>query len=463
MDVAEPPSDAPGLDTTGLPPAVRVALDALQEATDVLCGIDLTQLEGQAALSLVHRLAAGASRLECLKVRALPVVEEDGLWATGGARSFGNWVAREHRLPSHTAHAQVRLGRTLRDALPLTAQAALSGDITLSHAQILATLAPTTPQRCEVLADPDNECNEAFLVREARTRSVDDLRILARHWARVFDPDADDRGYVEACDRESLQLSRLRDGYHLVGWLTVPHGQALKAALEAATPVPAADDERTSDQRRAQALADVAQLALDRTATGSGRTSRPRLSVLVGHAEFTAIAAAACRPASAQPGRAGTPARTPGYGTVAMLTGETDDGVPQYEDGTPVPRAVLDRIACDSEIQRIVFGPASQVLDVGRAERTFTGPRRAAIIARDKHCRYPTCSAPPVLSDAHHVRHWARDHGTTSVDNGILLCWYHHDLVHRRHIEIHRRRGRWVFVDAHGDEIGTDHDPVPPA
>jgi hypothetical protein len=146
-----------------------------------------------------------------------------------------------------------------------------------------------------------------------------------------------------------------------------------------------------------------------------------------------------------------------------MLTGEADAGVPQYEDGTPVPRALLDRIACDSEIQRLVFGPASQVLDVGRAERTFTGPRRAAVVARDKHCRYPTCTAPPVLCEGHHVRHWARDHGSTSVDNGILLCWYHHDVVHRRHVEIHRRRDRWVFVDARGIEIGPDHDDLAPA
>ena len=117
---------------------------------------------------------------------------------------------------------------------------------------------------------------------------------------------------------------------------------------------------------------------------------------------------------------------------------------------------LLNRLACDSEVNRIIFGPQSQVLDVGRTERTFTGPRRTALIARDKHCRYPTCTAPPALSEGHHVRHWARDHGSTSVDNGILLCWYHHDLVHRRGIEIHRARDRWVFTDRHGRDIADD-------
>ena len=31
------------------------------------------------------------------------------------------------------------------------------------------------------------------------------------------------------------------------------------------------------------------------------------------------------------------------------------------------------------------------------------------------------------------------------MDNGILLCWYHHDYVHKRNIDIHRRAGEWVF------------------
>ncbi|WP_186816435.1 DUF222 domain-containing protein [Cellulomonas aerilata] len=358
MDVVEHPPAASSADLAGLAPDVAAALSVLAQVTDTLCAADVSQCEGRAALAMVNALAAATSRLEALKIRTLPVVEADGLWATGGARSFATWVARRHHLPTHTAHAQVRLGRTLRDSLPLTDLAARSGEISLAHAQVLATLAPTTPQRCAVLADPDNECNEAFLVGEARTRSVDGLRLLTRHSAAVFDPDADDRGYVEACDREHLQLSRLGDGYHLQGWLTVPHGQTLKVALEAATAVPAADDDRTTDQRRAQALADVAQISLDHGRTGSRRTTRPRLSVLVGHAELAALVAAARR-RSGEHATGETPARTPGYGTRAILAGESVAGPPQLEDGTPIPRALLDRLACDSEIQRIIFGPVA--------------------------------------------------------------------------------------------------------
>jgi hypothetical protein len=51
----------------------------------------------------------------------------------------------------------------------------------------------------------------------------------------------------------------------------------------------------------------------------------------------------------------------------------------------------------------------------------------------------------------------------TSVANGILLCWYHHDHVHRRGIEIRRRGNRWVFTDADGRQLADmcrDGDPT---
>ncbi|WNB86057.1 DUF222 domain-containing protein [Cellulomonas sp. ATA003] len=433
-----------------------------------LAGLDLSVLDGREAAVVARRLAEVTSRAGVAKVRLLPVIDDDGVWALSGARSFPVWLSHDHRLSVATARAQVRLGRTLRDHLPVTAATAVAGDVTVEQAQVIATLAPTSEQRRELLADPEHECNETLLVEQARQLSVDETRVFVRHWAAYADPDADDRGYVDSCDRERLDIARLGDGYRVEGQLTAEHGQALKAALAAVTPVPAADDDRTSSQRRAHALGDVAQIVLDNGLAGTGRAVRPVVTVLVDYPTLAALVTTAdTRPrqgslldddGSGDGSGDEVPSRTPPVLTKAMLTGQTVAGGPQYEDRTPVPRRVLDRIACDGGVNRILFGPDSEVLDVGRTERTFTRARRAAIIARDKHCRYPTCTAPPIICQAHHVEQWARDGGKTSVDNGILLCAFHHRIVHDRNIAIRRHRGRWELTDRHGEVIDPDRD-----
>jgi hypothetical protein len=227
---------------------------------------------------------------------------------------------------------------------------------------------------------------------------------------------------------------------------------------------PAAGDDRTAGQRRAQALADLAQVVLDQGLAGAGRAVRPRINVLISEPRFRALAQQAlerqtARAQAHEQGRLpidGVPP-TACYATRAVLSGDVTDVVAQFEDGTPVSRPLLDFVSCDSEFNRYLFGAHSQVLDVGRAERTFTGARRAAVVARDRHCRYPGCTAPPVLCHCHHIVHWSAD-GSTSVKNGILLCFHHHELVHRRHITIHRDQSRFVFLDRHGMPINPDHD-----
>ncbi len=107
------------------------------------------------------------------------------------------------------------------------------------------------------------------------------------------------------------------------------------------------------------------------------------------------------------------------------------------ETGARAPRALLRRLACDSAVTRVVFGPDGAVLDVGRAQRTVTGQMRRAVIARDRHCVFPGCDQPPSRCEVHHaITHWAHG-GNTSVSNSALLCWYHHQLVDTQGITMH--------------------------
>ncbi|WP_199425291.1 HNH endonuclease signature motif containing protein [Actinotalea solisilvae] len=120
--------------------------------------------------------------------------------------------------------------------------------------------------------------------------------------------------------------------------------------------------------------------------------------------------------------------------------------------GVPLPPSALERLVCDSEVSRIVFGPAGEVLDVGRAQRSYSKQLRRAVVARDRTCAYPGCSAHPNLGEVHHGRWWSRG-GGTSVENGVLLCWYHHDLVHQRGLRIARLPFGWDFRRADGSAL----------
>jgi hypothetical protein len=71
----------------------------------------------------------------------------------------------------------------------------------------------------------------------------------------------------------------------------------------------------------------------------------------------------------------------------------------------------------------------SMVMDVGRATRVVSAPTRRALQQRDQGCRWPGCDRQVSWSTPHHIVAWARG-GPTRLHNLVLLCYYHHRLVH---------------------------------
>jgi hypothetical protein len=359
---------------------------------------------------------------------------------------------------------------------------------------------------------------EGIVLREAHLLGADRFRKVARKFASVTDPDTDDTDDDKAAQGEFLDLSKTFGGYHVAGFLTDEHGLLVSTALTAVMGAPAAEDTRTPAQRRAQGLADVARVVLDTNQASPGAAIAPHLNVTVSWdelvAQVTRTREGLCLTCGqTTPGRGsqtsltgttGTAgAGTAGGGTAGAGTADTAStagwdvagwgaagtatlsgllsaqGPVFTETGGRVPRALLRRLACDSRITRIVFGPDGAALDVGRAQRTVTGQMRRAVIARDQHCVYPGCDQPPSRCEVHHaVTHWA-DGGDTSVANSALLCWHHHALVDARGITMHWAgkpthdttraastlvETGWVFTDARGHHIRLPDafDALPP-
>jgi hypothetical protein len=87
------------------------------------------------------------------------------------------------------------------------------------------------------------------------------------------------------------------------------------------------------------------------------------------------------------------------------------------------------RLACTANLVPVVLGGSSEILDVGRARRLFTGAQRRALAVRDKRCRAEGCDMPADWSEAHHLHPWSRG-GATDLANAILLCSHHHHRAH---------------------------------
>ena len=84
------------------------------------------------------------------------------------------------------------------------------------------------------------------------------------------------------------------------------------------------------------------------------------------------------------------------------------------------------RIACDAGKVRMTHRNG-EILSVGRKTRTIPPPVRRALEFRDGGCRFPGCTSR--YCDAHHIHHWA-DGGETKLSNLVLLCRWHHRLLH---------------------------------
>jgi len=93
----------------------------------------------------------------------------------------------------------------------------------------------------------------------------------------------------------------------------------------------------------------------------------------------------------------------------------------------PVSQETARRIACDASVVSIT-SKNGEPLDISRKSRKWTPALSRVIHNRDQHCQWPGCTATQRLH-IHHIKHWA-DEGTTSAENGVLCCHFHHVLLH---------------------------------
>ena len=177
-------------------------------------------------------------------------------------------------------------------------------------------------------------------------------------------------------------------------------GRVLRHAVDDLVRVQRLDDTgRTPDQRRADAIVELANAYNAGTVTG-GR-ERPQILVTVDVEQLAE--------------RVG--------GRALLDTGET------------ITIETARRLACDADIAAVLVKGDHEILDLGRTKRVASNAQYKAFVIRDGGCRFPGCDRPPGWTQAHHIVEWP-DGGHTDLDNLVLLCLTHHHLIHHQHWRI---------------------------
>jgi HNH endonuclease len=86
------------------------------------------------------------------------------------------------------------------------------------------------------------------------------------------------------------------------------------------------------------------------------------------------------------------------------------------------------RIACDCRLQVVLRDKGGKAVGIGRRSRTVPEWIMRELTRRDGGCSFPRCGTRHFVA-AHHIVHWARG-GATDLDNLVLVCSFHHKLVH---------------------------------
>jgi Domain of unknown function (DUF222)/HNH endonuclease len=100
----------------------------------------------------------------------------------------------------------------------------------------------------------------------------------------------------------------------------------------------------------------------------------------------------------------------------------------EIEGGPAINPEVARRLGCNGRIQVVMEDSSGQPIRLGRIRREPPDWMLRQLRYRDRECTFPGCGARQ-FTQAHHIVWWDRG-GRTDLDNLVLVCTFHHKLVH---------------------------------
>jgi uncharacterized protein DUF222/HNH endonuclease len=409
-----------------------------------------TPLQGMSNRDLESELLGLAGHIAAAECRFLQLLAEfdqrDG-WAGDGIRSCAHWLSWRAGMSLRTAVEHLRVAHALQH-LPRIREAFAAGRVSYSKVRAItritgsdtATLtriaasiaAGTSELRHTTVADPATA--EQVLLNLALCGTASHVETVVRAVRRRHTPPAD------TAARRSLTWHWDEDGSLVVRCRFTPdEGAAFIAAVDALVPprtsishpVPAAPDDLTERAREREPGPAVDRMAARRA---------DALLILINTAtnEESVV--------------------DRGNAQVIVHLDATT-GAARLQGGPEIPHATAERLACDARVQILLNDRKSNRLYLGRNRRLATPAQIAALTVRDGDgCQFPGCTHTHHLH-AHHVRHWLHG-GRTDIDNLILICSFHHQVIHDHDYLILWLAGRWQFRRPDSTPIPTSGAPL---
>jgi hypothetical protein len=384
---------------------VREALAAAGEALDECRPSTAWALSNDELLSCVDKVQVLVQQVAAVQLALIRQLDGRDLAVEHGATSTMAWLTDRHRISGREASRLVKLARALDADAPATAEALAAGAVNVEQAQVIADAIAKVPTE-------HRAAGEEHLLGGAETFGPRELGRLGQRIFEVVAPEEAEKRALAELERAEKRAYQDRGLWltdiagtskvRVTGWLDQDGAATVRAALDPLCAPRTAGrtnetdptDVRSAGQRRVDALVEVCRLASACGELPDNGGDRPQVVVTIDYDRL-----------------------------------RQQVGVGSFDDGSHLSPTTARRIACDAGIIPAVLGSASQVLDQGRRSRLVTGPLRRALVLRDNGCAFPGCDRPPRWCDAHHVVHWIND-GPTDLINLVLLCGYHHRLIH---------------------------------
>ncbi len=343
-------------------------------------------------IDALHSRISGAQRG---LFRVIVEADRRGVWRDSGARDMAHWLSIRQGISEWKARRWIAAAYAL-EGLPLLSEAFSRGELGIDKVVELARFATAETEARLIRWANGVSCacirRKADLVsRQAIQEARDAERSRFLHW-----------WYFDEGRRFGLEAELPASQGAVVA-------KALERLAEELPVMPGEEDAYYVDARRADALVGLCSARIAEDAD-------PDRATVVVHAQLDTLVS----------GRGGC----------------------ELEGGPVIHPETARRLLCNARVQAVIEDGAGNPLGVGRLSREPSAAMMRQLRYRDHECRFPGCGARR-FTQAHHIVWWEHG-GRTDLDNLVLVCTFHHKLVHEHGWAVRRDEdgtARWFRPD----------------